>query len=193
MTHRRLKCPAGSMPAARAARIGPPPRCSRGFIHGLLALMVPAACADAPSAGDAEVVAAQAGEVVAAQAAEANVFHHGNALPWGEPADGMRYVALYGDSSAEGEPFTFRLHVQPGFELRPHTHPVTEHMTVLSGNFFVGIGETLDREAATAYGPGSYMVIAAGVPAYMWVEEETVVQVHGVGPLATEFVTPPDG
>ncbi len=181
----RSKCVADSMPAAQAARQGPPPRCPRGFIHGLLALMVPAACADAPSAGDAEVVAAQA--------AEANVFHHGSAVPWGEPDDGMRYVALYGDSSAEGEPFTFRLHVQPGFELRPHTHPVTEHMTVLSGNFFVGIGETLDRETATAYGPGSYMVIAAGVPAYMWVEEETVVQVHGVGPLATEFVTPPDG
>ena len=66
-------------------------------------------------------------------------------------------------------------------------------MTVLSGNFFVGIGETWDREAATAYGPGSYLAIAAGVPAYMWVEEETVVQVHGVGPLATEFITPPEG
>lgn len=132
-------------------------------------------------------------EAVGEPAAQANIFHQGDPLPWGEPNNGMQYLALYGDSSAEGEPFVFRLKVQNGFELGPHTHPITEHMTVLSGNFFVGIGETLDREAATAYGPGSYLAIAAGVPAYMWVEEETVVQVHGVGPLATGFITPPEG
>lgn len=179
----------------QAARERPEPRCSRGLVHGLLALAVVAACADAPPARESAIedMAEQAAEVVAEQAAEESVFHDGAALPWGEPDGGVRYLALYGDSSADGEPFAFRLHVQPGFELGPHTHPVTEHMTVLSGSFLVGIGETLDREAAAAYGPGSYMVIAAGVPAYMWVEEETVVQVHGVGPLTTEFVAPPEG
>lgn len=161
----------------------------------MLALLLLAACTDAPPAdAPAEDGATQqdteaAGEPVA----EANVFHMGDALPWGEPNNGMRYLALYGQSSTGGEPFVFRLEVQPGFELGPHTHPITEHMTVLSGNFFVGIGEEWDREAATAYGPGSYLAIAAGVPAYMWVEEETVVQVHGVGPLTTEFITLPEG
>ncbi len=120
-----------------------------------------------------------------------NVLHQGNAIPWGEPSDGVRYVALYGEMTTEGRSFVFRLEVQPGFELRPHTHPVTEHLTVLSGRFYVGLGETMDKEAATAYGPGSYLAIAAGVPAYMWAEEETVIQVHGVGPMTTEFVTPP--
>lgn len=168
--------------------------------NALLALFLLAACADAPPAdapADAETAATDArdpdAEVAVERAAEENVFHQGDALPWGDPDNGMRYLALYGQSSAEGRSFVFRLEVQPGFELGPHTHPITEHMTVLSGNFFVGIGETLDREAATAYGPGSYLAIAAGVPAYMWVEEETVVQVHGVGPLATEFITPPEG
>ena len=155
--------------------------------HGLLALLILAACADAPPAEEAAV------EDIEEPNAEVNVFHDGSALPWGEPNNGMSYLALYGNSSAEGEPFTFRLKVQPGFELGPHTHPITEHMTVLSGNFLVGLGETLDREAATAYGPGSYVAIAAAVPAYMWAEEETVVQVHGVGPLTTEFITPPEG
>ena len=173
--------------------------------NALLALFLLAACADAPPADEpaaAETAATRAetaaagdpdAEVAGESAAEESVFHQGDALPWSEPNDGMRYLALYGQSSAEGRAFVFRLEVQPGFELGPHTHPITEHMTVLSGNFFVGIGETLDREAATAYGPGSYLAIAAGVPAYMWVEEETVVQVHGVGPLATEFITPPEG
>ena len=118
------------------------------------------------------------------------VSHHGDAIPWGEPDNGARFVALYGDMTTEGEHFVFRLEVQPGFEIRPHTHPNTEHMTVLSGRFFIGLGETMDKGDATAYGPGSYIAIAAGVPAYMWAEEETVIQVHGVGPLTTEFITP---
>ena len=161
----------------------------------MLALLLLAACTEAPPADEpAEDGATQQDpDVTVEPAAEENVFHEGDALPWGEPSNGMRYLALYGQSGAEGEAFVFRLEVQPGFELGPHTHPITEHMTVLSGNFFVGIGETLDREAATAYGPGSYLAIAAGVPAYMWVEEETVVQVHGVGPLTTDFITPPEG
>ncbi len=126
-----------------------------------------------------------------AQDSDGNVFHRGDALPWGEPDNGMRVLSLYGDPYHEGEPFAFRIEVQAGFEMGPHTHPITEHMTVLSGRFFVGIGETMDREAATGYGPGSYIAIGAGVPAFMWAEEETVVQVHGVGPLITEFIQPP--
>jgi len=169
-------------------------RSTRGA-NALLALLVTAACAEAPPAEQAAVddVGEQNAEITAEPAPDQNIFHQGDALPWGEPSNGMQYLALYGDSGAEGRSFVFRLKVQTGFELGPHTHPITEHMTVLSGRFFVGIGETLDREAATAYGPGSYLAIAAGVPAYMWAEGETVVQVHGVGPLATEFITPPEG
>lgn len=126
-----------------------------------------------------------------AQDADGNVFHDGESLPWGEPSNGTRFLPLYGDYSVDGGVFAFRLEVQPGFEIRPHTHPVTEHMTVLSGRFFVGMGETMDKDAATAYGPGSYIAIAAGLPAYMWAEEVTVIQVHGVGPFSTEFVEPP--
>lgn len=165
-------------------------RCrSKRRVEALLAPLILAACAEAPP-GDAPSAEAPSTE---APPAEANVIHHGDALPWGEPSNGMSYLALYGDSGAEGRSFVFRLKVGAGFELGPHTHPITEHMTVLSGNFFVGFGETLDREAATAYGPGSYLAIAAGAPAYMWAEEETVVQVHGTGPLTTNFITPPEG
>ena len=127
---------------------------------------------------------------VHAQDTAGNVFHDGESLPWGELNNGVRMLPLYGEPATAGEVFAFRLEVHPGFDLGPHTHPVTEHMTVLSGRFFVGLGETMDKEAAKAYGPGSYIAIAADEPAYMWVEEVTVVQVHGVGPFSTEFVEP---
>lgn len=126
-----------------------------------------------------------------AQDAAGNVFHDGESLPWGELNNGVRMLPLHGNPFADGELFAFRLEVHPGFDVRPHTHPVAEHLTVLSGRFFVGLGDTMDKEAAKAYGPGSYLAIAADEPAYMWVEEVTVVQVHGVGPLSTQFVEPP--
>ncbi len=118
------------------------------------------------------------------------VFHRGDSLNWEDYGDAMRIVSLYGEPSEPGESFAFRLQVRDGFEMAPHTHPVAEHMTVLSGRFFVGLGETMDRMAASEYGPGSYIAVPAGTPAFMWAEGETTIQVHGVGPFTTEFVSP---
>lgn len=118
------------------------------------------------------------------------VVHRGDSLDWEDYGDGMRILSLYGEPSQPGESFAFRLQVGDGFKMAPHTHPVAEHITVLSGRFFVGLGKTMDRAAAVEYGPDSYIAIAAGTPAFMWAEGETVVQVHGVGPFTTEFVDP---
>ncbi len=123
-----------------------------------------------------------------AQDSSGSVFLAGENVTWGPPQNGTRFLPLYGDLEAEGEVFAFRLEVQDGFELGPHTHPVTEHLTILSGRLFVGLGDIFDRRSARGFGPGSYVAIAAGAAAYMWAEGETVVQVHGVGPLTTQFV-----
>ena len=149
---------------------------TRPFTH-LLSLLVPLVLL--PPIMPAPTQAQDAGD---------NVIHDGESLRWSRLRGGVRFLSLYGDRNKSGEEFAFRLEMHPGFEASPHIHPVTEHMTVLSGRFFVGVGETMDREAAKAYGPGSYFAIAPGVPAYMWVEEVTVVQIHGVGPFKTEEV-----
>lgn len=167
----------GMLPQPKPVRAGP------ATVATLMALLVVT-----PSAAQE----AAAGGSPAEPDAHGNVFHDGASLPWGDPDGGVRFLPLYGsDYSVPGQPFAFRLHVQPGFEIAPHTHPVVEHITILSGTLHVGLGEAMDRGAATAYGPGSYLAIGAQVVAYMWAEEETVVQVHGVGPFSTEFVAPP--
>ena len=173
------------MPRSRLAR----PPFGRPLPILLAMAVVLAACESPPPAETPDVAQEQPSE----PPAEQSVFHDGAAIPWGEYGDDARFAPLYGNSAAEGEAFAFRLEVRPGFEMGPHTHPVTEHLTVLSGEFWIGMGETMDRETATAYGPGSYIAIAADAPAYMWAEEETVIQVHGVGPFATVFLAPPQG
>lgn len=127
-----------------------------------------------------------------AQDHDGSVFHDAEALPWMDVGDGVRMAVLYGDVQAEG-PFAFRLAVPDGFSMGPHTHPVVEHMTVISGRFFVGLGENVDRSAARAYGPGSYVAVGAGIPAFMWAEGPTVVQVHGSGPMTTTYLGPGAG
>ena len=64
----------------------------------------------------------------------------------------------------------------------PHTHPKTEHMTVISGTFNLGIGQKFDTTKGTAMPAGSFVVIQPGVPHYGWGAEETVLQIHGMGP-----------
>jgi quercetin dioxygenase-like cupin family protein len=40
--------------------------------------------------------------------------------------------------------FTVRLRFPNGYRLAPHTHPTDENVTVISGTFLVGMGETAD-------------------------------------------------
>jgi len=126
---------------------------------------------------------------ITAQDADGVIAVTGQAVEWRDLGGGLKMASLQGNSSAEGEHFVFRLATPDGFEMQPHTHPVTENMTVLSGRFYVGLGETFDRSAALGYGPGSYISIDAGVPAYMFSVGPTVVQVHGVGPLRTIYLS----
>ncbi len=124
------------------------------------------------------------------QDSRGNVFLPGDELGWSESGSESRFAPLYGSFDAAGEVFAFRLELRDGFEIGPHTHPGTEHLTVLRGRLRVGLGDVVDRAAARSFGPGSYLAVAGGVVAYMWAEGETVVQVHGVGPFSTEFVDP---
>ncbi len=132
------------------------------------------------------LVAFMAVPSLAAQDADGAVLLTPHDVPW-EPmgSAGAEIARLSGDAGAEGSEFVFRLRLPDGFEMAPHTHPVDEHMTVLAGRFFVGVGEKFEPEAAVEYRAGSYVMIEAGVPAYMFNIGETVVQVHGTGPLRT--------
>ena len=133
-------------------------------------------------------LSAQLGPAAGSQVAEdsVNVIVPADSLDWQGSGD-MRFATLYGNSSEPGQ-FAFRIETRPGFEMAPHTHPATEHLTVLSGTLHLGFGETFDKGKGTAYGPGSYVAVGAGVAAYMWFEELTVVQVHGTGPFTTQYV-----
>lgn len=90
---------------------------------------------------------------------------------------------LYGDPEAVGEPFVMRIRELPGGIIPPHKHPVDEHITVLQGTLFFGVGEKYDRAAMKEMKTGSYAFIPKGSTMFGFTPEAAIVQVHGVGPF----------
>jgi quercetin dioxygenase-like cupin family protein len=100
---------------------------------------------------------------------------------------GLKSAILQGDPSQSGS-YTLRLQFPDGYVFPPHWHPMDEHVTVVSGTFYLGIGEKATPEAAQAYGPGDYLVAPARMVHFGGVKGETVVQLHGMGPFVINVV-----
>ncbi|MEA2693452.1 MAG: hypothetical protein QOJ16_2839 [Acidobacteriota bacterium] len=116
-------------------------------------------------------------------------------LTWG-PAPpilnpGAQIAVLEGDPSQSG-PFTIRLKLPDGFKIMPHSHPTTEHVTVISGVMNAAMGDTFDKSKGAVMPVGSYAVLPAKMNHYAWVKGATILQVHGEGPFQINYVNPAD-
>src|SRR5262245_15032856 len=65
-------------------------------------------------------------------------------LKWGDPPPvlqaGAQLAVLSGNPNGAG-PFAIRLKMPDGYKIMPHWHPTQENVTVLSGEFHVGMGD----------------------------------------------------
>lgn len=92
----------------------------------------------------------------------------------------------------QAAPFTFRLKLPANYDLPAHWHPAIEHVTVISGIFNMGAGSKLDRSQTMALTSGSVAIMQPGTHHYAWTDQQTVIQVHGMGPWAIHYVNPAD-
>jgi quercetin dioxygenase-like cupin family protein len=67
---------------------------------------------------------------------------------------GAKIAVLDGDPNKKG-PFTVRLQTPAGYKGPPHTHPTAEHITVISGTFNIGTGDSSMKQ------PGKSWALAA--------------------------------
>jgi quercetin dioxygenase-like cupin family protein len=104
---------------------------------------------------------------------------------------GAEAVVLYGDPAKEGL-FALRIRLPADYAVPPHTHPVDEVVTILSGSFKIGMGETADPSAAKTLPAGSFFVLAPGTPHFVYTDEETVIQITTNGPWGLTYVNPED-
>lgn len=105
---------------------------------------------------------------------------------------GAKIAVIEGDLKAAG-PVTFRIKLPSKFKLPVHTHPLVEHVTVMSGTFYFATGDKFDAAKAKAYPVGSTIVIPTGMPMFAFTKDkESVIQLHGIGPWGIHYPNPED-
>lgn len=101
-----------------------------------------------------------------------------------------RLAVLVGDPSLAG-PYVIRVKLPGGVKMMPHKHPEDRIYTVLSGVFYIGLGETFDPDKLMAFAPGSVVVLPGGQSHFHWAKSgEYVTQVSAIGPLGLDYVDP---
>jgi quercetin dioxygenase-like cupin family protein len=130
---------------------------------------------------------------VAAQAQGMAVIATPAALKWqAGPPDlpkGTEMAVLFGDPS-KPEAYALRLRFPAAAKIAPHTHPVDEAVTVISGSGSFGLGETVDPKKAIRVGPGTFVFVPKDTPHYAAFARGTVVQLNGIGPAETHYLSP---
>lgn len=103
-----------------------------------------------------------------------------------------RLAVLVGNPSQPG-PYLVRIRVAAGQRVMSLRHSEDRIYTVISGVFYVGLGERFEESELTAHAPGSVLVVPGGQAHFHWAKAgEYVVQVHGIGPVSLEYVNPRD-
>jgi quercetin dioxygenase-like cupin family protein len=104
---------------------------------------------------------------------------------------GAKVAVLQGDPNREG-PFTMRVMLPAGYRVMPHWHPMTEHITVVSGTFYLGTGEDFDMDKASRLSEDAFAIVPVKHVHYAFVKDTTVVQIHAMGPWGITYVNPAD-
>jgi hypothetical protein len=73
--------------------------------------------------------------------------------------------------------------------MNAHHHARREHVTVISGAFKVGMGDSFDAGKMNEFAPGSFAYLEPTVHHYAMAKGETVIQLHGTGPWEIVYVT----
>jgi quercetin dioxygenase-like cupin family protein len=117
-------------------------------------------------------------------------------IPWGPPppfiAPGAQLAVIEGNPSASSGDYTVRLKMPDGYRIAPHWHPLRENVTVVSGTFKVGMGDTFDKDKVASLPAGSFAFLDPDMHHYAMASGEVIVQVHGAAPLQFNYVNPED-
>jgi quercetin dioxygenase-like cupin family protein len=104
----------------------------------------------------------------------------------------IRLAVVVGQPSEPG-PYTIRVKVPRGEKLMPHKHPEDRVYTVISGVFYIGLGDEFDANKLEAYPPGAVVILPGNTRHFHWAKSgEYVTQVTAMGPLGLEYIDAKD-
>lgn len=101
--------------------------------------------------------------------------------------EGSMMAVLFGDPAATG-PLILRVRVPADTVINPHFHPQDEWVTAIEGKAKLGMGETLDLDAAEAFEAGDLHFLPGGHPHFVKTTTQTTVEIHTTGPWGITFI-----
>ena len=104
----------------------------------------------------------------------------------------VRLAVVVGEPS-ERAPYVIRVKMPAGVKLMPHSHPEDRIYTVISGIFYIGLGDKFDGDKVKPYPPGSVIVLPGNTSHFHWAKSgEYVTQITAIGPLGLDYLDPAD-
>jgi uncharacterized RmlC-like cupin family protein len=107
-------------------------------------------------------------------------------------APGATLAVIEGNPMGSSGDYTVRLKMPDGYKIAPHWHPKRENVTVISGNFKVGMGDKFDESKMMTFPAGSFAFLDPEMHHYAMASGAVIVQVHGMSPLQFNYVNPAD-
>jgi len=116
-------------------------------------------------------------------------------IKWGPMPEGLppgaQSAVLSGDPNSNG-PFVIRVKAPAGYTVAPHRHSKDEDVTVIAGKVGIVMGDTLSKDPSQALPPGSFVHMPSGMAHFAWGEEDSIIQIDGIGPFDITYINPKD-
>jgi quercetin dioxygenase-like cupin family protein len=144
--------------------------------------------------GGAAAFAQDAAKKSAAPAKPDAIFVNSAELKWMDaPPDfpkGAQIAVLFGNPGGDA-PFALRFKMPNGYKIKPHWHTQDEQLTVLSGTFMLYMGDTM-KSAPHTLEAGAFHYLPGKMHHAAEAKGETVLEVHGTGPLDIHYLNAAD-
>jgi quercetin dioxygenase-like cupin family protein len=119
-----------------------------------------------------------------------------DALTWKDNPNlpkGAQSVTLLGDPTKAGQMVVNRTKLPPNYRVPPHTHPMAETVTVISGTLGFGMGEQFDDKKGEMVQAGAFFAQPAKHAHYVWTGSDgAIIQVQFIGPGGIDYINPAD-
>ena len=102
----------------------------------------------------------------------------------------VRLAIVVGQPFQDG-PYTIRVKVPRGVKLMPHSHTEDRIYTVISGIFYIGLGDQFDADKLESYPPGVEIILPGNTSHCHW-SGDYITQVTAIGPLGLEYINSKD-
>jgi hypothetical protein len=93
----------------------------------------------------------------------------------------LQYAVMAGNPLKKG-PYTIRLKMPKDYSDVVHSHDQVHYDTIISGAYYSGFGDKIDRNNTQELVAGTFVTCPAHANHYGYTKEETVIQIAGNGP-----------